>query len=198
MKSTVTMKPTSSENTTLSPGPLVLLGLILAAALTRLLPTPPNVSPVEAMALFGGAYFAARWLSFAVPLVAMLVADLALAAIFGGLYSSHLFGTGFFLVYACIAGMTLMGFALRGRVTGPRVLGLALASTLGFFLVTNFAAWLGSPLYPQTLAGLGASYVAGLPFLKWSMLSTLFYAAVLFGGFELLRRRIPVLRAQTV
>lgn len=182
----------------LSPGPLVLLGLILAAALSRLLPTPPNFSPVEAMALFGGAYFAARWLSLLVPLLAMLVADLALAAVHGGLYASHLFGSGFWLIYACIIGMSVMGFVLRGRVTGTRVLGLSLLSALAFFLITNFAAWLGSPLYPQTMAGLGASYVAAIPFFKWSVLSTLFYAAILFGGFELLRRRAPALRPQTV
>ena len=29
------------------------------------------------------------------------------------------------------------------------------------------------------------------------VLGTLFYAALLFGGFELLRRRLPVLHAQT-
>jgi hypothetical protein len=38
----------------------VLTGMILAVALTRLIPHPPNFSPVEAMALFGGAYFARK------------------------------------------------------------------------------------------------------------------------------------------
>lgn len=191
------MNSTPAKNL-FSPGPLVLLGMILAAALSRLLPTPPNFSPVEAMALFGGAYFAARWLSLMVPLLAMLVADVALAAIHGGLYSSHLFGTGFWVVYACILGMSVLGFALRGRVGGARVLGLSLVGALAFFVITNFVAWLGSPMYPQTLAGLGASYVAAIPFFKWSVLSTLMYAAILFGGFELLRRRAPALRPQTV
>ena len=43
-----------------APGPLLLAALIFVAALTRLLPHPPNFSPVEAIALFGGAYFANR------------------------------------------------------------------------------------------------------------------------------------------
>ena len=43
----------------LSPGPLVLAGLIALAALSRVLPHPPNFSPVAAVALFAGAYFAA-------------------------------------------------------------------------------------------------------------------------------------------
>ena len=67
-----------------------------------------------------------------------------------------------------------------------------------FFVVTNFGAWLGSPAYPQTLAGLVAAYVAGVPFFQWTVLGTLFYSALLFGGFELLRNRNPALRAPTV
>ena len=80
---------------------------------------------------------------------------------------------------------------------GGRVLGYSLLGTAIFFLVTNFGAWLGYPTYPQTLGGLGMAYVAGIPFLKWSVASTLFHAAVLFGGFSLLRQWAPALRAQT-
>jgi hypothetical protein len=52
-------------------------------------------------------------------------------------------------------------------------------------------------LYPQNAAGLSAAYVAGIPFFQWTVLGTLVYAALLFGGFALLRRRIPALHAQT-
>jgi hypothetical protein len=53
-------------------------------------------------------------------------------------------------------------------------------------------------MYPQTGAGLVAAYVAGIPFFQWTVLGTLFYAALLFGGFDLLRERMPSLRAQTI
>jgi hypothetical protein len=53
-------------------------------------------------------------------------------------------------------------------------------------------------MYPQTPAGLMAAYVAGIPFFRWTVLGTLVYSALLFGGFALLRRQLPVLRAQTV
>ena len=53
-------------------------------------------------------------------------------------------------------------------------------------------------MYPQTGAGLVAAYVAGIPFFQNTLLGTLFYSAVLFGGFALLRARVPALRAQTV
>lgn len=181
-----------------APGPWVLAAMIVAAAMTRLLPHPPNFSPVEAMALFGGAYFASRAWSVVVPLAAMLLSDLALAALHGGTYFDYMARAGFWLVYACIALSAVLGFGLRGKVGGARVLGYALAGSVLFFVVTNFGVWAGGTLYPRTGAGLAAAYTAGIPFFQWTVLGTLFYAALLFGGFALLRRRMPALRTQTV
>jgi hypothetical protein len=188
----------STTRSLFAPGPLALVGLIVLAALTRLLPHPPNFSPVEAIALFGGAYFAARGWALLVPLVAMFASDLALGLVNGGIYFDYFASAGFVLVYACIALSTVLGFGLRGRVNGARVLGYSLIGSVLFFAVTNFGAWLGSPAYPQNAAGLAAAYVAGIPFFQWTVLGTLFYAALLFGGFALLRRQVPALRAQTV
>lgn len=186
------------DSTAFAPGPWVLVVMILAAAMSRLLPHPPNFSPVEAMALFGGAYFASRAWSVLVPLAAMMVSDLGLAALHGGTYLEYMTSAGFWLVYACIALSAVLGFGLRGKVSGPRVLGYALLGSVLFFLVTNFGTWLGGTMYPQTGAGLAAAYTAGLPFFQWTVLGTLFYGALMFGGFALLRRQVPSLRSQTV
>ena len=151
-----------------------------------------------AIALFGGAHFASRRWAVAMPLVAMLASDIALALLHGGLYMQYLASAGFALVYAAIALSTLLGFGLRGKVTAPRLLGYSLAGSLLFFAVTNFGAWLGSPMYPQNAAGLAAAYVAGIPFFQGTVLGTLVFGALLFGGFGLLRRQHPALHAQTV
>ena len=181
-----------------APGPLVLAALIVLAALTRVLPHPPNFSPVAAIALFGGAYFANRSWALIVPLAGLFVSDLVLSSMHGGLYAQWFSGAGIWLVYGCIALTTLMGFGLRGGVGGGRVLGYSLAGAVLFFTVTNFGAWLGNPMYSQDPAGLMAAYVAGIPFFQWSLAGTLFYSAVLFGGFSLLRSQLPALRTQTV
>ena len=188
------------SNRSIAPGPWVLVAMIVAAAMSRLLPHPPNFSPVEAIALFGGAYFASRAWAVLVPLAAMLISDVVLAALNGGSYSfaNYFASTSFWLVYGCIAVSTALGFGLRGQVGGARVLGYSLLGSVLFFLVTNFGAWLGSTMYPQNGAGLVAAYAAGIPFFQWTVLGTLFYSALLFGGFALLRRQLPMLRAQTV
>lgn len=185
-------------NVSFAPGPLILGAMILAAALTRVMPHPWNFSPVEAIALFGGAYFASRSLAIVVPLVAMFASDLALAGIHGGTYATYFVSMSFWLVYACIALSSVLGFGLRGKVNGVRVLGYSLMGSVLFFLITNFAAWIGSSMYPQNVAGLLAAYIAGIPFFQGTLLGTLFFSALLFGGFSLLRHRMPALRAQTV
>ena len=177
-------------------GPMVLIGLIFAVALSRLIPHPPNFSPVEAMALFGGAYLAKRSWAVLVPLIALFISDLVLGLMMGGEYFSYFVSAGFVLVYLTIALLSVTGFGLRGKVTAWRVAGYGVAGSLLFFLVTNFGVWVGSPFYPQTASGLMAAYVAGLPFLQNGILGTVFYSLILFGGFELLKQRIPALARQ--
>ena len=188
----------STARSLLTAGPLVLVALIALAALTRVLPHPPNFSPITAIALFGGAYFANRGWAVLAPLIGLFLSDLVLASVNGGLYASWFGSTGIWVVYGCIALTTALGFGLRGKVGGGSVLGYSLVGSVLFFLITNFVAFTVDPMYPKTVAGLTAAYVAGIPFFKWSVLGTLFYSALLFGGFALLRSRLPALRQQTV
>jgi hypothetical protein len=163
------------------------------------IPHPPNFSPIEAVALFGGAYFAKRAWAVAVPLLAMLASDLVLGLVNGGIYMDYFLNAHFVSIYACIVLCTLLGFGLRGRANGMTVLASSLAGSVLFFLVTNFATWMGADPHVSSVcsSGLPACYIAGLPFFQWTVLGTLFYSAILFGGFALMRSRIPQLRAQT-
>ncbi|TWG92984.1 hypothetical protein L599_001600000320 [Luteimonas sp. J16] len=189
----------------LAPGPLVLAAMILLAAMSRWLPLPPNFAPIEAIALFGGAYFASRRMAVLVPVLAMVVSDLGLGLARGAVYLDYLTSAAYLpslaANYLCVLATVALAFGLRGRVTGGRVLGYALAGSVLFFLVSNFAVWVTAfavPGYPACSAGLVPCYVAALPFFKTTLISTLAYSALLFGGFALLRSRLPVLRAQTV
>ena len=162
---------------------LALLSAILAAAAMRLVPHPPNFTPVGAMALFSGAYFGRRGLAFVAPLGALLVSDLAL-----GFYH------GMATVYSSVVLIVLIGWALSKHRSFWRVGAAALASSMLFYIVTNFGMWLSSGIYPHTLAGLEACYVAAIPFFQNTVAGDLVYSALLFGGFALLLDAIPSLR----
>ena len=161
---------------------LTIGGMIIAAAFIRLLPHPPNFTPIFAMALFGGAYLSNKKMAFILPLAAMLISDL-----FIGFHSFML------VVYGSIALITALGFLLKNRVRPSTVIGASLLGSLIFYLISNFAVWAMFDTYPHTIAGLGTSYVVGLPYLKNSILSGLFYSALMFGSFELAKRKFPVL-----
>lgn len=189
------------QNTFFSTGPLALTLMIIAVALTRLIPHPPNFSPIEAMALFGGAYFANRKIGVAVPLIAMLLSDIVLGLVNGGLYVEHFTSLPFLLVYGCIALSSVMGFAMRGKVNTRSVIGYSMLGSLLFFLVTNLGVYLtaSSMLGSEAcVAGIVPCYVSALPFFQWTVMGTLFYSMILFGGFALLRDLIPALYEQTV
>ena len=186
------------QTSAFAPRSAVLAAMIAAAVAVRLLiyfvpgALPYNFTPVEAIALFGGAYFTDRRLAFIVPLGAMALAD---AVILGSL-SSEMAGYWYHsapVVYACIAATVFGGFGLRGRIGAVRVAGYSFASAVFFFLVTNFAVWAvaDSGGSDACMQGLLPCYVAALPFFNGTLAGTLVWSALLFGGFELLRSRWP-------
>ena len=162
---------------------IALLTAICAAAMMRLLPHPPNFSPIAAMALFSGAYLSKRPIAFVAPIAALLLSDLFL-----GVYPELVF------VYFSVAATVLIGWRLSKRKSAGRVVVAALASSVLFYLVTNFGVWLVMDYYPKTLAGLVACYVAAIPFFQNTLAGDLVFAALLFGGFFLAERLVPGLQ----
>ena len=159
---------------TLSKKEKVLFGFVLIAALTRLVPHPPNFAPITAMSLFAGAYFTRKQLAFIVPLLAMLISDLFL-----GFYTISIF------VYLSFAVITWMG-QQKNRVTPKLVL---LGSVL-FFLISNLGVWL--LYYPKTIDGLVACFALAIPFFTISLLGDIFYSVMLVFGFSAASRRLQL------
>ncbi len=164
---------------------VALVSLTVAAAVSRLIPHSPNFTPIGAMALFGGAHFHNKRAAFAVPLLAMLVSDFAMG---DGIHPLTLF------VYVSFALIVGLGLLIRRRMSALRIGGATLAGSVLFFAITNFGVWLQVGLYPRTLDGLAACYVAAIPFFRNTLAGDATYAVLLFGGFALAERLFPTLR----
>ena len=162
---------------------LFLAGMILLAAASRLIPHPPNFSPIAALALFGGAQFADKRLAFLVPLAAMFLSDMILE-----LHSLIP------VIYGSFALIVCLGFWLRRRQNVRAIGGAAIVGALLFFVLTNFGVWAMGQMYPKTPAGLLDCYVAAIPFFQNTLLSNLFYSALLFGGLAIAENRFAKLR----
>jgi hypothetical protein len=169
---------------------MVLIGIVVAAAMARLVPHPPNMTPIAAMALFGGAFLPNRRLAYALPLAAMLLSDIVLSVT---VYGKAMLAPQL-IVYACLLGTVAMGKLVRDRRSVVNVGAVTLASSIMFYAVTNLAVWASESLYPRTLAGLVACYTAAIPFFRNSLIGDMVYAAALFGGFALLENIVGSLR----
>jgi hypothetical protein len=158
-------------------------GMIFAAALFRALPSPeyrpPNLAPIGAMALFGGAAILDRRLAFGIPLAAMFISDL-----FIDFDASRLW------VYGAIALITLLGRTLQNHRRNPlAVIGGSLAASLLFFVVTNFGVWLMSGWYTRTISELVRCFALAVPFFRHTVTGDLLFSALLFGGLVWLESR---------
>lgn len=168
---------------------------ILLAALCRLLPHPHNFTPVGAIALFGAAYFRQRWVAFLVPALSLWLSDILLNnVVYREYYPSFTLNPGTLSTtyFPFLLIVALGGFLLK-KVSFSNVVASSLAASVLFFLVSNFFVWQGSQLYPQNGLGLMLCYEAGLPFFRNGLLGDLFFSGVLFGGYELAKRRFSVL-----
>ncbi|EDY85542.1 conserved hypothetical protein [gamma proteobacterium HTCC5015] len=154
-----------------------LAAVILFAALYRVLPHPPNIAPVAAMALFAGAHFRDWRIALAAPISAMLISDFLI-----GLHSTLIF------VYAGMAATVGIGCLLRRHYNGSTIIVGSLASSTLFYLITNFGSWLGSPFYTQNASGLFSAYIAGIPFYQYSVIGDLAFAGIFFGAYNLAAR----------
>jgi hypothetical protein len=175
--------------------PLALAGLILLAALTRLLPHPPNFAPITAMAVFGAIRFGSGRAAVVVPLLALLLSDLVRELLYRyGLAEQWGLYQGMWIVYGTTALIALMCRLAHDTRSPIRIAAATLAGSCVFFVVTNFAVWAGGSLYPVTAEGLTACYGAALPFFRNSLLGDFTYSAVLFGAWALAEAGLPSLR----
>lgn len=174
----------------------VLSLMVLLAAFSRLIPHPPNFAPIGAMSLFGAAYFARKYLAFVVPIVAMWLSDLFLNNVIYGSYFDHFvwFYQGFHWTYTSFILIGFIGFLLLKKVKVQNILIASFSASVVFFLISNFGVWATGNMYPDTFSGLISCYAAGLPFFKNTMMGDFVYSGALFGIFELIQRKVPVLR----
>ncbi len=167
------MKKEISLQSTITVGALILL-----AATTRFLPHPANFTAIGAMALFGTARLNDKRLAFILPIAAMLLSDL---------FIPYGYNPSVYFSFVLIA---ILGLSLRNTNKVLPIVGASLASSLIFYLITNFAVWMGENggIYPKTIDGLWMSYTAAIPFFWNGLAGDLFFTGVLFGTYELVKR----------
>jgi len=147
------------------------ISLILILALARLIPHPPNFTPIIAVAILSGYFFKNIYLSFATLLIAMLLADA-----FIGFYNHMLF------VYLSLFLIAFVFYKISEKINFKNLFIYSFFGSLIFFIISNFGVWaLGSPgvqdiVYDKSLNGLIECYILAIPFFGNTFLSTVIFA----------------------
>jgi len=155
--------------------------LVLALVQLRLIYHPPNFTPILAAGIFSGYYFRNFFMSLFIIIFSMFLGDLYL-----GFHN-----TMFFTYISLIVAVTI-GFYIKKFKT-IEILAGGIISSISFFIITNFGAWLTLDMYEKSFSGLISSYVLAIPFFQNTLVSTIFYLFLFKILFEyILNKRKPL------
>jgi hypothetical protein len=140
------------------------ISLILILAFARLIPHPPNFTPIIAVAIMSSCFFRNMYLSFTVIIVSMLLAD-----VFIGFYNN------IFFVYLSLLLIVFIFFRINIKIKLQNLFIFGFLGSVIFFLISNFGVWILSGMYEKNLNGLAYCYFLALPFFLNTILSTIIF-----------------------
>ena len=149
---------------------LVFFGIILS--FSRIIPHPPNFTPILATAIMAPMLIKDRWYGIAIPILAMFISDIIIG-----------FHPNQFVIYSIILTIAFVSPMHKNYL----ILGMmAFGGSVWFFITTNFAVWSILDLYPKTIEGLLTCYTLALPFFKNTLISTFLFTGLLTISFKYL------------
>ena len=183
----------------------ILLAVILLGCIYRLMVikfAPPlfvSLSPVGALALFGGCYFSNRFQSLLFPLGILFVSDLVMMKVLFAEYSSGVLYQGWEWVYASFLLTVVLGFLIK-KISVLRIISFSAIAALLHWVISDFGIWLfglniltGEP-FTKDWSGFLQCYVLALPFLFKMFLGNFVFGLILFGAFELAQTKWGILK----
>ena len=167
---------------------LLIVALIVIGILGRMIPHPPNFTPIIAIALLASHVFKNKWIVILTPLMAMWISDLVLN---NYRYTGHhdggflVFSSSSLWVYGPIICIALLGTVLIKKVKISNIALSSISGSLIFFLVSNFGVWISGTMFPKSLFGLIECYTFALPFFGNALVGDLVYCTILFTSYSL-------------
>ena len=145
------------------------ISLILILAFARLIPHPPNFTPIIAVAIMSSYFFRNTLLSCTVVIISMLLAD-----IFIGFYKN------IFFVYLSLLLITYIFSHINRKIKLKNLFIFGLLGSVIFFILSNFGVWILSEMYEKNLNGLINCYLLAVPFFINTLLSTIIFSYAAF------------------
>ncbi|MGB9639186.1 MAG: DUF6580 family putative transport protein [bacterium] len=159
--------------------------IIFLGIFYRLIPHPPNFSPLYSISVFSSILPIelnnkyAKYISFLIPIFILFITDLILSV-----HKTMIFNYFAFLSISLFSYFIFNKYNNFSRqITGVI---LSLISSIWFFIVSNFGVWLLSNMYSKDIQGLLTCYINALPFLGNSLISSIIFSIIIFYSYELI------------
>ena len=170
------------------------IGIIVLAVVSRLIPHPYNFAPFGAIALFSGAMIGNRYLAMAAPCIAAWLSGVILNnTVYQSMFTEFTW-VDYNIFWQCLSYVltSWLGMTFLSSKNSALKLGLsAVASSLIFFLISNFGYWASGLFYAKDGMGLIRCYFNALPFYGASLAGDLLYTMAMFGiYYALIGRRM--------
>ena len=156
---------------------LTSISIFIILGVSRFIPHPPNFTSLIALSFYVPVLLGLRYLP--ILLISFAITDL----IIGYHTVTHWTWGSIFLI-----GLISPIFArnITSRVSGA-ILGACI-----FFLITNFGVWT-SGMYGHTLEGIILCYTLAIPFFTYSIISTLFFSAIIEIFYNIFKLKFKIL-----
>ena len=158
---------------------LLFLGCVGIVLIFRIIPHPPNFTPVIALSLYLPIIFGIWSLPFC-------ILGFAITDYFIGFHSLLIWTWG---------SLVLVGLISKLSKNLINRLILAFLGSLIFFALSNFGVWLTGSFYEPNIEGLITCYIMAIPFFKNTLLSTMIFAIFIeFFVFSKYFNFIPIIK----
>ena len=156
---------------------LILVGLIGTMLLFRIVPHPPNFTPIIALSLYLPILFG----FWSIPFI---ILGFAITDYFIGFHSLLIWTWG---------SLVIIGFISKFCKNIYSRLIMSFISSLIFFIISNFGVWATGSFYEANLQGLIYCYIMAIPFFTNTLLSTILFACL----FEVLLKSKTIFLTKT-
>lgn len=173
---------------------VVLAAMVVIAGFSRLVVHIDNFTPLGAMCIFGGAYFTDKWKAYLTPLITLFLSDLVIqGVVYQGKYGFPLY-EGWYWIYGAFALIVFVGNYVVKHVSIVSIVLASCIAALTHWIVTDFGVWLGAAngIYTKDFNGFILCYTMAIPYMLKFLMGTLFYSAIMFGVYELVKRKLPI------
>ena len=146
---------------------LIPFGILVLLAVSRLIPHPPNFTPIIAVAVMSSYFFKNKYISLTVLFLSMFLSD-----VFIGFYQNM------YVVYLSLLLIVYFFSITKNKITSKNLFIFCFFGSLIFFFVSNFGVWAFSEMYEKNFNGLIYCYFSAIPFFTNTFLSTIFFSYV--------------------